>query len=191
MLSLHNQSSHIKTAMKHQGSILEFTNERNRELLRAYRRACDSKPFIKIAEVADIIVNSPCSRFWVSEERAMVIVSALDKGKPVLDNMHSTKQDMFSEIYRRVCLLREQRPDDSLYNLVFEAVNSPAPKFYMRPRCAIELIYKIKKNPPKTPQIALNVSPPCHSFISSPRSPQLSPSCSYGFSSLSAATPSR
>ena len=131
--------------MKYRGCILEFTHQRNDELMRAFREALDKRPFIDISEVSEVIVNMPCSRFWVSEERAMVVVSAIIKGKPVLDTMRPTKREMFQEIYNRVCLLRQQQPDAPLFDLVMDVVNSPAPKFYMRPRCAMEIIYKIKK----------------------------------------------
>ena len=131
--------------MKYRGCILEFTHQRNDELMRAFREALDKRPFIDISEVSEVIVNMPCSRFWVSEERAMVVVSAILKGKPVLDTMRPTKREMFQEIFNRVALLRQQQPHAQLFDLVMEVVNSPAPKFYMRPRCAMEIIYKIKK----------------------------------------------
>lgn len=131
--------------MKYHGCILEFTEQRNRELMRAFHETLADKSFIDISEVSQIIVNRPCSRFWVSEERAMVVMAALFKGKPVLETMRPTKREMFQEIYSRVLALQKQRPDASLYELVLKVVNSPAPKFYMRPRCAMEIIYKIKK----------------------------------------------
>lgn len=131
--------------MKYRGCILEFTHQRNDELMRAFREALDKRPFIDISEVSEVVVNMPCSRFWVSEERAMVVVSAILKGKPVLDTMRPTKREMFQEIYNRVCRLRQQQPDAPLFDLVMDVVNSPAPKFYMTPRSAMETIYKIKK----------------------------------------------
>ena len=131
--------------MKYHGCILEFTDDRNKELLRAFREAISKSDFIDITEISEIIVNMPCSRFWVSEERAMVVVAAMLKGKPVLNAMRSTKREMFQEIYNRVIELRKTLPNASLFELVMKVVNSPAPKFYMRPRCAMELIYKIKK----------------------------------------------
>ena len=75
----------------------------------------------------------------------MVVVAAMLKGKPVLNAMRPTKRKMFQEIYNRVIELRKTLPNASLFELVMKVVNSPAPKFYMRPRCAMELIYKIKK----------------------------------------------
>ena len=131
--------------MKNHGCILEFTNERNDELMRAFREAINNRTFIDITEISEEVVNMPCSRFWVSEERAMVVVAALIKRKPVLDAMRPTKREMFQEIYKRFLLLQKQLPHVSMAELVFKTVNSPAPKFYMTPRSAMETIYKIKK----------------------------------------------
>lgn len=131
--------------MKYHGCILEFTDERNEELMRAFREAIAKKTFIDITEISEIIVNMPCSRFWVSEERAMVVITAIIKGKPILDAMRPTKREMFQEIYSRFTSLRLECPDASVFELVLKVVNSPAPKFYMTPRSAMETIYKIKK----------------------------------------------
>jgi hypothetical protein len=131
--------------MKYRGCILEFTDERNKELMRAFREAISKSDFIDIAKISEAMVNMPCSRFWISEERAMVVVAALIKGKPVLKTMRPTKREMFTEIYKRVVALQKQCPDATVFELVMKVVNSPAPKFYMRPRCAMEIIYKIKK----------------------------------------------
>lgn len=131
--------------MKHHGCILEFTDERNDELMRAFREAINKRTYINITEISEEVVNMPCSRFWVSEERAMVVVAALISGKPVLDAMRPTKREMFQEIYHRVLNLKKQSPKASMFELVIKAVNSQAPKFYMTPRSAMETIYKIKK----------------------------------------------
>lgn len=131
--------------MKYHGCIMEFTCQRNGELMRAFRKAVSEAEHIDIARIAETVVNTPCSRFWVSEERALVVVSAIRKGKDVLRSMRPTKREMFEEIYRRVCDRKRSRPKDRMTDIIFHVVNSPAPKFYMRPRCAMELIYKIKK----------------------------------------------
>ncbi len=112
--------------------------------MRAYRQTIAKSKFIDIAEISEIVVNMPCSRFWVSEERAMVIVAALIKGENILHTMRPSKREMFTEIYSRVMALKKQRPGAPLLDLVAKVVNSPAPKFYMKPRCAMEIIYKIK-----------------------------------------------
>lgn len=131
--------------MKHPGSTLRFLHQRNAELMRAYRRACSHRSVISLNDVAEEVVNSPCSRFWVSEDRAWVVFKAYRKGKPVLDTMHPSKQEMFREIFRRASALHAAHPSLSLFEAVTKAVNSPAPKFYMQPRSAIEIIHKIKR----------------------------------------------
>ena len=131
--------------MKYFGSIREFTYQRNAELMRAYREAISSCTIISIPEISEKIVNSPCARFWVSEERATMVCAAIMQGKPILNTMRPMKREMFQEIYRRVLSLQQVHPDAKLPDLVLMVVNSPAPKFYMQPRCAMETIYKIKK----------------------------------------------
>lgn len=113
--------------------------------MRAFRDAVTRHDFINIEIISEEIVNTPCSRFWVSEERAMVVVCAINKGMNVLDTMRPTKREMFIEIHRRVMQLRKERNNATLFELVCKVVNSPAPKFYMTPRSAMETIYKIKK----------------------------------------------
>lgn len=112
--------------------------------MKAYKTALRECKQICITEIANKVVNTPCSRFWVSEERATMVCSAIMQGKPILDTMRSTKREMFMEIYKRVLELQKQQPDEKIFSLVVQAVNSPAPKFYMRPRCAMQIIYNVK-----------------------------------------------
>lgn len=131
--------------MKHKGCILEFTDKRNDELMAVFRAAIANSQFIDLSEISKVVVNSPCSRFWVSEERATVVMSSMIRGFPVLQSMRPVKQEMFREIFRRVQQLKIDNPGRPLYDYVLQVVNSPAPKFYMKPRSAIEILYKIKK----------------------------------------------
>ncbi len=131
--------------MKHPGNISDFTHMRNSELLRAFRKVFAQKAFFDITKDYGQVVNTPCSRFWISEERATAVISAIMRGQPILSSMRPTKREMFLEIYRRVLAMRNDNPDMPLCDIVFHVVNSPAPKFYMKPRHAREIIYKIKK----------------------------------------------
>lgn len=130
--------------MKSLGSVLAFTNERNDALLKAYLEQIDKVGFIRLCDIGQNIVNSPAPRFWVSEERAAIVVSAIMRGKPVLDTMRPSKREMFMEIHRRVVELKKKHPDWQLCQLVFKVVNSPAPKFYMEPSSALERLFKIR-----------------------------------------------
>ena len=130
--------------MKYHGCILEFAEERNNELMRVYRNIIASRSFIDSEDVVKELVNTPCSRFWISEERALRVVNAINKGFPILYGMLSTKREMFLEIYKRVMKLRKRLPKASLYECVIKVVNSPAPKFYMSANSAREIIRKMR-----------------------------------------------
>lgn len=129
--------------MKYYGSILDFTQERNQELMRVYQDKLSKAGYIVMPEIFEQVANSPCSRFWVSEERAAIVISSLLAGK-ILPNMRKNKREMFDEIFRRFLIVRERYPEKSIYALAIMVVNQPAPKFYMTPRTVGELIYRIK-----------------------------------------------
>lgn len=94
-------------------------------------------------EIHKMVAESPSSRFWVSEERASIVVSAMLAGKP-LPRMNKNKLEMFKEIFTRFLQLKKIFPKRSVYDLVFDIVNQPAPKFYMTPRTVGEYINRIK-----------------------------------------------
>lgn len=131
--------------MKHNGNVSHFATIRNRELYKAYRNACSNAKHINRHEICRTVANTPCFRFWVSEERALYVITNMYKGQYILDNMKPLKREMYIEIFKRVDTLRHQNPKTSLYDLVFQVVNSPAPKFYMTPESIIIIIWRIKK----------------------------------------------
>ncbi len=129
--------------MKYFGSILDFTRERNADLMRVYRDKLAEASIIVMPVIFQLVADSPASRFWVSEERAAIVISAMAAGKP-MPRMRSNKREMFEEIYRRYLIMREDYPGMSVYELVTKIVNQPAPKFYLTPRTVGEFIYRIK-----------------------------------------------
>lgn len=131
--------------MKHRGCKVDFAEERTRELMRVFRDTIALREFIDIGEVSRAVVNTPCSRFWISEERALRVVNAIMKGFPILYGMRPSKREMFKEIYRRVTKMLRECPGMSVYRCVIKVVNSPAPKFYMTPGSAMTMIYKTRK----------------------------------------------
>lgn len=130
--------------MKHHGCTCDFILQRNKELMQAYRHVCGKRDFVVRREVCEEVANSPCSRFWVSEERAAAVVSGLLKGRYILDDMSRQKRDMFLEIFKRVTKMMEESPDIKLRDAVFDAVNSQAPRFYMTTRSVIQIIWQIR-----------------------------------------------
>lgn len=130
--------------MKYFGSTLEFTRDRNADLLRAYRQQLAAVSFIRTQQIFEAVVNSPSARFWVSEERATIVVAAMKRGDKLL-GMRPTKREMFQEIYRRFTALQEQYPERTAPDIITEVVHQPAPKFYMSPGSAQEIVYRIKR----------------------------------------------
>lgn len=129
--------------MKYFGSILEFTRERNEDLMRVYREKLSEASIIVMPVIFELVAQSPSSRFWVSEERAAIVISAMAAGRP-MPRMRKNKREMFEEIFRRFVVMHEQQPDKSVYELVTLIVNQPAPKFYLTARTVGEFIYRIK-----------------------------------------------
>lgn len=129
--------------MKNVGAYFEYEEERNRDLMRVFRRVRAEMKNVPLPEIYRRVVSLPSVRFWVSEERAAIVVSNIIRGRS-LENMRPTKREMYMEIYRRVCELRKRRPHASVYDLVFDVVNSPAPKFYLTPGSAKVIIHKVR-----------------------------------------------
>ncbi|MDE6340550.1 MAG: hypothetical protein K2K97_12350 [Muribaculaceae bacterium] len=86
---------------------------------------------------------SPASRFWVSERRAMVVMSQMLKGDRLL-SMNPKRREMFYEIFHRVKEILRKEPDLTLTEASFRAVNSPAPQFYLTPKTARAMIYRLR-----------------------------------------------
>ena len=82
--------------MKHLGCILDFTHERNCDLMRAYRKKIEEANTIVMPVIFELVSQSPASRFWVSEERAAIVISAMAAGKP-MPRMRENKREMFEE----------------------------------------------------------------------------------------------
>lgn len=130
--------------MKHFGSIMDFTRERNEDIMRTFRIQLEKARFIIMPEIFQMVADSPSIRFWVSEERASIVVSAMLSGKQ-LPRMRANKREMFEEIYRRFLVARQIDSEKTVYELVSDIVRQPAPKFYLTPRTVDEIIHRIKR----------------------------------------------
>lgn len=131
--------------MKHLGNGSEYKEERDCELLRAYHLALSECSCIKLNNIMIKVVNTPTSRFWVSEERASDVILSILRGNELSSIKSDTKREMFREIYRRVMTLKKTHPDWKLAQIIFCVVNQPAPKFYLTPKSAKVILHYIKK----------------------------------------------
>lgn len=136
--------------MKYFGSSVEFTRQRNADLMRVFRQKLAEADVIRMPEIFRQVAESPSSRFWVSEERAAIVIASIQAGRK-LPTMTLNKREMFDEIYRRYSLLRALYPQRSIIDLASEIVHQPAPKFYFTPRSVGEFIYRIRNGYYDTP----------------------------------------
>lgn len=130
--------------MKSVGAYFPYEEERNRDLWRAFCQIIDSNRGAYLKDIYTKLVNSPSCRFWVSSDRATTVMSAIMRGES-LDDMRPNKREMYMEIYRRVAEEMERHPEESLSNITFDVVNSPAPKFFLTPASAKLILRKIRK----------------------------------------------
>lgn len=131
--------------MKHKGSRMEYSKERSDDLMRVYDEYVSSCNYIRMPDVYNKIVNMPSRRFWVSDIRAALVISAMMRGEAHLDKMCASKREMYEEIYRRVMSLREEHPEKSTSELCAIVVMQPAPKFYLTPGSAKIMVCKARK----------------------------------------------
>ncbi len=129
--------------MKKRGSVVEFTPQRDKELLSAFKAQLHLLGTVPLQEVFTRAAMSPASRFWVSEKRALIVVSKMMKGDRIV-SMNPKKREMFFEIYRRVKRIYDEEPGITLTEATFRAVNSQAPEFYLTPKSARAMIYRLR-----------------------------------------------
>ena len=129
--------------MKTLGAKFEYTTERNADLMRVYHEAICLAKQIYMPDVFRTIVNQPSARFWVSEERASVVISSMFRGGGI-GHMTPQKQEMYREIFRRVLDLKRLHPRKRLSQLVCRVVVQPAPKFYLTPGSAQVIVSRVK-----------------------------------------------
>lgn len=124
---------------------MEYSEERINDLMRAYDEYVSSCEYIRMPDVYQHIVNMPSRRFWVSDIRAALVVSAIMRGDAALDKMWPQKKEMYLEIYRRVLQLSVSNPKMSVSELCSIVVTQPAPKFYLTPGSAKMMVCKARK----------------------------------------------
>ena len=133
--------------MRKKGSIFVLTDGRDRDLLRAYNeqlrkqlrlygRVCQSL-------LAERTVGSPASRYWVSSERACVIVYRMMRGESI-GYMNPVKFRFYTALYQAFCRYREEHPQMPVKHIVEIVVTQPAPCFPVTARVAKNIIERIR-----------------------------------------------
>lgn len=132
--------------MKRRGDKMAFTTDRNADVKRAVKTALGRKDVMNVEQACALAVGMPARRFWVSEERACAVVSAMLKGDAaLLAKMRGGKKRMYKEIFCRVVKALEQNPGSALVDIVAEVIDQEAPEFYIEPLTARDIIYKSRR----------------------------------------------
>ncbi len=133
-----------KTRRISRRSSFEYRDDRNHELLKVFKRELLRFTGDPLEVVLQRTVDSPSSRFWVSEERAFRVVSWMHRN-PLPSNCSPLKREMFEEIARQCVSLAGTRPGWSLARRVYYVVNHEAPKFYLSVERAHAIICQERK----------------------------------------------
>ena len=119
----------------------EFHEERDRDLLRAYKQAFIRKDLNNRLDTVRAAITMPAKRFYVSEERAIRVVRQWLAGRQPT-KMLPMQRMMYEEIVRRVKDLRRERPKERLNRLVWEVIAQPAPRFYLTEKSAYVILLR-------------------------------------------------
>ena len=107
--------------MKHKGSKFVYEDERDKDIMRAYHEQLASCDTIVLSDIFRKVVEMPSVRFWVSEERAAVVIGSMLRGDK-LEKMRPNAREMYFEIYKRVVCEREKYPDKSIAEIVLHVI---------------------------------------------------------------------
>ncbi len=136
--------------MRNKGDNNDFTEQRNAEVMDAYRRIF--KIYGGIVDVKTLyamVSFAPASRFFVSARQAYRVISRMFNGGSI-SNMRPANQRMYKEIYLRV---REELSDgkgrmkhspSAIRRAVTKIVRQPAPEMYIGTRQISFIISKEK-----------------------------------------------
>lgn len=130
--------------MKKKGTISQLKHQRDEDLMRVYLQELAARQHIRLPEVLKAVVTSRSQRFWVTSERASIVVYNMIKGDK-LEYMRPLKRKMFREIYRRVMKLKKNYPQLSISILTEQVVAEPAPEFYITWQSAKTILSRIRK----------------------------------------------
>lgn len=130
--------------MKQKGFVCDYIEERNADLLRAYKEIISVRDNISLSEVVAELAKSPSKRFWVSESRAYKVVLEILKGKS-LEHMIPMRRQMFLEIFRRYQVYSAQHPSLTKVDVVWHVCNEEAPSFYLTPKSITTILSRVRK----------------------------------------------
>jgi len=142
--------------MKHKGNNIIYITQRNKELYEAYLQELADAAIVRKRDIYRRVVLRPCSRYWISEERARDMINMIDRGIPIdkiatghrcykSKTENTIYRDMLLSLYDVFCRVRDQNPDMSRFEQVCIACSTPAPQFFITPCSAQKFILQQKR----------------------------------------------
>lgn len=130
--------------MKTTGSTSDFIVDRDRELHESFMHVLRTATDMPLRRMFGAAARRPASRFWVSEARAVTVISAMMRGcEP--QRMYARRREMYEELRRRVEEKMRRDPSLCLTHAVNEAVYEEAPEFYLTDESARSIIYRMRQ----------------------------------------------
>lgn len=130
--------------MRKRESVFEF-KDRYEDLNRAYKAALAQGEHDTQRKALAAAVNMPSKRFWVSPERLVEVINAIETNTDWRVSPRSPRHEMYEELYRRYVAYMSEHPSVSKLDACYEIVYSTAPKFYMKPSWAEKILHKGRK----------------------------------------------
>lgn len=134
--------------MRHREAVYGF-RERYDDLNNAYKKALSEGNYSTQYDAMAIAVNMPSRRFWVSEDRLVEVINAIEAGRDIRVSHKSPRYEMFHELYRLYLDYKAEHPELSKLKICQEIIWQPAPKFYIKPSWGLKILYKGRAQRPR------------------------------------------
>lgn len=123
----------------------ELKRHRDNSILTAYfdivKRMRASAAYVSTEQAVSELMKRQAPRFFTTFENARRIVSLMARGHGlVLTN--DNKRDMYTEIYRRYVLMREQTGATG-YRVLEQVLEQPAPSYYVDAATMRSIVYRV------------------------------------------------
>lgn len=128
--------------MRKKNAVCDFDSDRRRFILKCFRSAIAAQSVTDRNKAFHIASSAPAPRFWVSEARAAAVIGKMLAGDDPTPSMNPEKGEMYREIFARFLEAREYRPDDSIADILFDVVNTEAPRSYLSWQRTRSLVYE-------------------------------------------------
>ena len=126
--------------MKKKNCCCDYTASRNERLRQEFLRRL-GRNVRNLRVIFAELATAPAERFYINEDRAYYIIKErIRRGE--WPSMLPTRRRMLELIYAGAMALREADPSLTLRQAVCDAVNSPAPGYFLTPRSIRTIIYE-------------------------------------------------